>query len=49
LAIAVYGRGTADNKGQHSINFVGPFRAVRESAGRRPARFSMAKFIIENG
>jgi acetylornithine deacetylase/succinyl-diaminopimelate desuccinylase-like protein len=40
----VYGRGTADNKGQHSINMAA-LRAVRESRGGRLG-FN-AKFIIE--
>ena len=42
----VYGRGTADNKGQHSIN-IAALRAVRESRGGRLG-FN-AKFIIETG
>ena len=40
----VYGRGTADNKGQHSIN-MSALRAVRETRGGRLG-FN-AKFIIE--
>ncbi|WP_213769978.1 M20/M25/M40 family metallo-hydrolase [Bradyrhizobium sp. dw_78] len=40
----VYGRGTADNKGQHSIN-IAALRAVREARGGRLG-FN-AKFIIE--
>ena len=40
----VYGRGTADNKGQHSINLAA-LRAVREARGGRLG-FN-AKFIIE--
>ena len=40
----VYGRGTADNKGQHSIN-LSALRAVRETRGGRLG-FN-AKFIIE--
>src|ERR1700682_5623809 len=40
----VYGRGTADNKGQHSIN-LSALRAVREARGGRLG-FN-AKFIIE--
>lgn len=42
----VYGRGTADNKGQHSIN-LSALRAVREARGGRLG-FN-AKFIIESG
>lgn len=42
----VYGRGTADNKGQHSINMAA-LRAVREARGGRLG-FN-AKFIIEMG
>jgi acetylornithine deacetylase/succinyl-diaminopimelate desuccinylase-like protein len=42
----VYGRGTADNKGQHSINLAA-LRAVREARGGRLG-FN-AKFIIEMG
>src|ERR1700716_3679930 len=42
----VYGRGTADNKGQHSIN-MSARRAVREARGGRLG-FN-AKFIIETG
>jgi acetylornithine deacetylase/succinyl-diaminopimelate desuccinylase-like protein len=42
----VYGRGTADNKGQHSIN-ISALRAVREARGGRLG-FN-AKFIIEMG
>ncbi len=42
----VYGRGTADNKGQHSIN-LSALRAVRETRGGRLG-FN-AKFIIETG
>jgi acetylornithine deacetylase/succinyl-diaminopimelate desuccinylase-like protein len=42
----VYGRGTADNKGQHSINMAA-LRAVRETRGGRLG-FN-AKFIIEMG
>ena len=42
----VYGRGTADNKGQHSIN-ISALRAVREARGGRLG-FN-AKFIIETG
>ncbi len=42
----VYGRGTADNKGQHSIN-MSALRAVRETRGGRLG-FN-AKFIIETG
>src|SRR6266404_5806228 len=42
----VYGRGTADNKGQHSIN-LSALRAVREVRGGRLG-FN-AKFIIETG
>ncbi|MGY3620729.1 M20 family metallopeptidase [Bradyrhizobium sp. USDA 10063] len=42
----VYGRGTADNKGQHSIN-IAALRAVRETRGGRLG-FN-AKFIIETG
>src|ERR1700716_334511 len=42
----VYGRGTADNKGQHSIN-LSARRAVREARGGRLG-FN-AKFIIETG
>src|SRR6202051_4034513 len=42
----VYGRGTADNKGQHSIN-MSALRAVREA---RSGRLGFnAKFIIETG
>jgi len=42
----VYGRGTADNKGQHSIN-MSALRAARETRGGRLG-FN-AKFIIETG
>ena len=42
----VYGRGTADNKGQHSINLAA-LRAVREARGGRLG-FN-AKFIVEMG
>jgi acetylornithine deacetylase/succinyl-diaminopimelate desuccinylase-like protein len=42
----VYGRGTADNKGQHSINLAA-LRAVRETRGGKLG-FN-AKFIIETG
>src|ERR1700721_1364613 len=42
----VYGRGTADNKGQHSIN-MSALRAVREARGGRIG-FN-AKFIVEMG
>src|SRR6266568_9009266 len=42
----VYGRGTADNKGQHTIN-LSALRAVREARGGRLG-FN-AKFIIETG
>src|SRR5580698_82793 len=42
----VYGRGTADNKGQHSINMAA-LRAVRETRGGRLG-FNV-KFIIEMG
>jgi acetylornithine deacetylase/succinyl-diaminopimelate desuccinylase-like protein len=42
----VYGRGTADNKGQHSIN-LSALAAVRETRGGRLG-FN-AKFIIETG
>jgi acetylornithine deacetylase/succinyl-diaminopimelate desuccinylase-like protein len=42
----VYGRGTADNKGQHSIN-LSALRAVRDARGGRLG-FN-AKFIIETG
>ena len=42
----VYGRGTADNKGQHSIN-LSALRAVREARGGKLG-FN-AKFIIETG
>jgi len=42
----VYGRGTADNKGQHSIN-LSALRAVREIRGGKLG-FN-AKFIIETG
>ncbi|SHH93943.1 M20 family metallopeptidase [Bradyrhizobium erythrophlei] len=42
----VYGRGTADNKGQHSIN-LSALRAVREARGGRIG-FN-AKFIVEMG
>ena len=42
----VYGRGTADNKGQHSINMAA-LRAVREARGGRLG-FNV-KFIIEMG
>jgi acetylornithine deacetylase/succinyl-diaminopimelate desuccinylase-like protein len=42
----VYGRGTADNKGQHSIN-LSALRMVREARGGRLG-FN-AKFIIETG
>ena len=42
----VYGRGTADNKGQHSIN-MSALAAVREARGGKLG-FN-AKFIIETG
>jgi acetylornithine deacetylase/succinyl-diaminopimelate desuccinylase-like protein len=42
----VYGRGTADNKGQHSIN-LSALRAVREARGGRLG-FNV-KFIVEMG
>lgn len=42
----VYGRGTADNKGQHSINLAA-LRAVRDARGGRLG-FN-AKFIVEMG
>ncbi|WP_291852697.1 M20 family metallopeptidase [Bradyrhizobium sp.] len=42
----VYGRGTADNKGQHSINLAA-LRAVRETRGGRLG-FNV-KFIVETG
>src|SRR6476469_5019764 len=42
----VYGRGTADNKGQHSIN-LSALRAVREARGGKLG-FN-AKFLIETG
>ena len=42
----VYGRGTADNKGQHSINMAA-LAAVREARGGRLG-FN-AKFIVETG
>ena len=42
----VYGRGTADNKGQHSIN-LSALRAVREARGSRLG-FNV-KFIVETG
>jgi len=42
----VYGRGTADNKGQHSINMAA-LRAVREARGGKLG-FN-AKFIVEMG
>ena len=42
----IYGRGTADNKGQHSINMAA-LRAVREARGGKLG-FN-AKFIIETG
>ena len=42
----VYGRGTADNKGQHSINMAA-LSAVREARGGRLG-FN-AKFIVETG
>ena len=42
----VYGRGTADNKGQHSIN-LSALSAVRETRGGRLG-FN-AKFIVETG
>src|SRR5271169_913321 len=42
----VYGRGTADNKGQHSVNMAA-FRAVREARGGKLG-FN-AKFIVEMG
>jgi acetylornithine deacetylase/succinyl-diaminopimelate desuccinylase-like protein len=42
----VYGRGTADNKGQHSIN-MSALRAVRETRGGRLG-FNV-KFIVETG
>jgi len=46
LGNRVYGRGTADNKGQHSINLAA-LRAVRETRGGRLG-FN-AKFIVETG
>ncbi|MBY9027941.1 M20/M25/M40 family metallo-hydrolase, partial [Pseudomonas fluorescens] len=42
----LYGRGTADNKGQHSINMAA-LRAVREARGGKLG-FN-AKFIVEMG
>src|SRR5580700_1386117 len=42
----VYGRGTADNKGQHGIN-MSALRAVREARGGRVG-FN-AKFLVETG
>jgi acetylornithine deacetylase/succinyl-diaminopimelate desuccinylase-like protein len=42
----VYGRGTADNKGQHSVNMAA-LRAVREARGGKLG-FN-AKFIVEMG
>ncbi len=42
----IYGRGTADNKGQHSINMAA-LRAVREARGGKLG-FN-AKFIVEMG
>jgi acetylornithine deacetylase/succinyl-diaminopimelate desuccinylase-like protein len=42
----LYGRGTADNKGQHSIN-MSALRAVREARGGRLG-FN-AKFLVETG
>src|SRR4029079_15305929 len=42
----VYGRGTADNKGQHSINLAA-LRAVREARGGKLG-FN-AKFLVEMG
>jgi acetylornithine deacetylase/succinyl-diaminopimelate desuccinylase-like protein len=42
----VYGRGTADNKGQHSVNMAA-LRAVREARGGKLG-FNV-KFIIETG
>jgi acetylornithine deacetylase/succinyl-diaminopimelate desuccinylase-like protein len=42
----VYGRGTADNKGQHSINMAA-LQAVREARGGRLG-FN-AKFLVETG
>ncbi len=42
----VYGRGTADNKGQHSINMAA-LRAVRETRGGKLG-FNV-KFIVETG
>jgi acetylornithine deacetylase/succinyl-diaminopimelate desuccinylase-like protein len=42
----VYGRGTADNKGQHSIN-IAALRAVRQARGGKLG-FNV-KFIIETG
>ena len=42
----VYGRGTADNKGQHSINMAA-LRAVREARGGRLG-FNV-KFLVETG
>ena len=42
----VYGRGTADNKGQHSIN-LSALRAVREARGGKLG-FNV-KFIVETG
>ncbi|KRR04866.1 M20 family metallopeptidase [Bradyrhizobium valentinum] len=42
----VYGRGTADNKGQHSIN-ISALRAVRQTRGGKLG-FN-AKFIVETG
>src|ERR1700757_4040345 len=44
--IRLYGRGTADNKGQHSINLAA-LRAVREARGGKLG-FN-AKFIVEMG
>src|SRR2546429_5944672 len=46
VANRVYGRGTADNKGQHSIN-MSALAAVREARGGKLG-FN-AKFIIETG
>ncbi len=45
-----YGRGTADNKGQHSINFaaLGQVLAARELAGERRLGFNV-KVLIETG
>ncbi|HYS85406.1 MAG TPA: M20/M25/M40 family metallo-hydrolase, partial [Bradyrhizobium sp.] len=46
VANRVYGRGTADNKGQHSIN-LSALAAVREARGGRLG-FNV-KFIVETG